>query len=84
MLPSESDRQPWGVVLLFLVLTAGVVYATGLVPQIPATVKEWALTGVRYLVYAFGLTVGVDILFAVLLFLLEKVLEQILSRRIEY
>lgn len=84
MLPSESDRQPWGVVLLFLVLTAGVVYATGLVPQIPATVKEWALTGVCYLVYAFGLTVGVDILFAVLLFLLEKLLEQILSRRIEY
>jgi hypothetical protein len=84
MLPSESDRQPWGPLLIFLALTAAVVYATRLVPRVPVAVKEWTLTAVRYLHYAFGLTIGVDALFAALLFVVEKLAERILRRRVEY
>lgn len=84
MLPSESDRQPWASLVLFLTLTTGVVYAAGLVPQIPTMLKEWTFAGIRYLVYAFSLTIGVDALFGTLLFVLEKVAESILHRRVEY
>ena len=84
MLPSESDRQQWGPVLLFLALITGLVYALGLVHQIPSELQAYALTGVGYLAYAFGLTIGVDVLFAGLIFLLEKLAERFLQRRVEY
>ena len=84
MWPSESDRQPWWSVLLFLVLIAGAVYVSGLVPQIPVELKRWVLTGVTYLTFAFALAVSVDVPFALLLFALEKVGERILHRHVEY
>jgi len=84
MLPSESDRQPWRPVLLFLALITGVFYVSGLAPQIPETLKQWALMGVTHLALAFGLALGVDILFATLIFVLEKLGERILHRYVEY
>ncbi len=84
MFPSESDRQQWGPVLLFLALIVGLVYALGLVRQVSADVRGYALTGVGYLTYAFGLTIGVDLLFAGAILLLEKLGEQLLQRRVEY
>jgi hypothetical protein len=84
MMPSESDRQPWRSVLAFLAFTAGVFYFSGLVPQIPAEVKRWVLTGVTYLTFALGLAISVDIPFALLVFALEKVGERILHRHVEY
>lgn len=84
MLPSESDRRPWGPVLLFLGLAAALLYATGHLPQIPASAREWVFTGMRYLVYAFGLTIGVDLLFGAILFAVEKLAGKLLHRSIEY
>jgi hypothetical protein len=84
MLPSESDRQQWGPVLLFLALAVGLVYVLGLVRQIPVGLKGYALTGVGYLTYAFGLTIVVDVVFAGFIWLLEKLGERLLQRRVEY
>jgi hypothetical protein len=84
MWPSESDRQPWWSVLLFLALTAGAVYVSGLVPQIPLELKQWGLTGVTYLTFAFALAVSVDIPFALLIFAVEKLGERMLHRHVEY
>ena len=84
MLPSESDRQQWGPVVMFLGLVTALVWAFGLVPQIPAAAKNWVLTGVRYLAYTLSLALGVDILFAALLYVGEKLAEGILGRRVQY
>ena len=84
MLPSESDRQPWGPVLLFLALAAALVYLTGLLPQIPVAVKRGFLAGVTYLALAFGVAVSVDIPVALLILALEKLSETLLHRHVEY
>jgi hypothetical protein len=84
MWPSESDRQPWGAVLLFLVLAAGLVYIAGLLPQLLVGLKDRALSAVTYVALAFGLAVSVDIPFALLILLVEKVGERLLGRHVEY
>ncbi len=84
MLPSESDRQQWGPMLVFLGLVSILVYFLGLVHQVPAQLKGYALTAVGYLAYAFGLAIGVDVLFAGIIFLAEKLGERLLQRRVEY
>jgi hypothetical protein len=84
MWPSESDRQPWGAVLLFLALAAGIVYAAGLLPQLLVGLKEGTLTAVTYLALAFGLAVSVDVPFALLILILEAVGERLLGRHVEY
>jgi hypothetical protein len=84
MWPSESDRQPWGAVLLFLALAAGIVYASGLLPQVLLGAKDWLLRAVTYLALAFGLAVSVDVPFALLVLVLEKAGERLLGRHVEY
>ncbi len=84
MWPSESDRQPWGAVLLFLGLIAGVLYVSGLPPYLPLELKRWVTTAVTYLCLAFGLAAAVDIPFALLLFTLERLGERLLHRHVEY
>jgi len=84
MLPSESDRQPWLPVLVFTGLLAAAVYLSGLVRQVPASVRDWLATGAAYITFVFALAVAVDI--PVLLFLLglEKAGEVLLQRKVEY
>jgi len=84
MLPSASDRQPWGPVLLFLVLAAGFVYLAGLLPQMPEVLKRGLLGGATYLALAFGVAVSVDIPVALLLWAMEKLGERLLQRHVEY
>jgi len=84
MWPSESDRQPWAVVLLFLALTSGAVYVTGLLPAIPAGLEQWAVTAATYLALAFALAISVDIPFAVFLLVVEKIGERVVGRHVQY
>nr|MBC7244933.1 hypothetical protein [Chloroflexota bacterium] len=84
MMPSESDRQAWLSVLLFLGLVAASVYVSGVTVRVPEALKHWVLTGVTYLAFAFGLALAVDIPVACVLLLVEEVGEAILHRRVEY
>jgi hypothetical protein len=84
MWPSESDRQPWGMVVLLLGLGAGIFYVAGLIPQLAAGVGQWVRTAVDYLAFAFALAVSVDIPFALLILLAEKTAERALGRHVEY
>ena len=84
MWPSESDRQPWRAVLLFLVLAVGLVFISGLLSQIPSGPAQWIRTGVEYLAFTFALAVVVDAPFALLVLVLEKVGERILGQHVEY
>lgn len=84
MLPSETDRQPWRSVLIFLGLVAILFYLFGWIPQVPAEWTEAFLALIGYLAYAFGLTVAVDLVFIVIIFLSESLLAALKGVRVEY
>lgn len=84
MFPSESDRESWGPVLMLLggVMALGLLF--GLDSRIPPTVTAVLLDLVRYLAYAFTLTVAVNIVFTLAIALLEKLIEIMAGRRVDY
>jgi hypothetical protein len=84
MLPSETDREPWRPVLLFMGLVALLFYLTGWVRQIPEVVATASLTGLSYLAYAFSLTVVVDAVFIAAIAVLEVLVSRLTGRRVEY
>jgi hypothetical protein len=84
MLPSETDREPWKPVLLFVALAALFVCLTGWVHQVPEVLATASLTGLSYLAYAFSLTVVVDAIFMAAIAILEMLVSRLTGRRVEY
>jgi hypothetical protein len=84
MFPSESDRESWGTVLVFLGVLAAVVYLSGWVTQISEEVISVLLNLARYLAYAFALTVVVDVVFAIVIALFEKLLGTLKGVTVQY
>ena len=84
MLPSETDREPWRPVILFISLVALFVYLTGWVNQMPEVVTNASLTGLSYLAYAFSLTVLVDAIFIAAIAILEVLASRLTGKRVEY
>jgi hypothetical protein len=100
MLPSETDREPWRPVLLFVCLAALFFYLTGLVRQdfgetsprsvealsqaVPEVVTTASLTGLSYLAYAFSLTVVVDAIFIAIIAIFEALVSRLTGKRVEY
>ena len=84
MLPSETDREPWRPVLLFMGLMALLFYLTGWVSQVPEVVAGASLTVLSYLAYAFSLTVMVDVVFIAVIAVLEALMSRFRGKRVEY
>jgi len=84
MLPSESDREPWRPVLIFMSLVALIFYLTGWVRQVPEVLATASLTGLSYLAYTFSLTVVVDAIFIALIAIFEAVVSRLAGKRVEY
>ena len=92
MLPSETDREPWRPVLLFMGLLALFVYLTGWVRQdfgelsraVPVLVTTASLAGLSYLAYAFSLTIVVDAIFIAAIAVLEVLVSRLTGKRVEY
>ncbi len=84
MLPSESDREPWRPVLLFIGLATLIFYLTGWVHQIPQTLATASLTGLSYLAYASSLIVVVDAIFVALIAGSEGIVSRLTRKRVEY
>ena len=84
MMPSSSDREPWLPVLLFMAVIAALLIATDAITLIPAAVVALVLRGVDYVSYAFTLTIAVDLIFALAIFLLEGLLMLLLGRQVKY
>jgi hypothetical protein len=84
MLPSETDRQSWRLVLIFWGAVAVLLYFVGWVPQVPEAVADWLLTAIGYLAYVFGLTIAVDVIFIVIIAILERLLMTLRRARVEY
>ncbi len=84
MLPSESDRQAWKPVLIWLGAIAALLYLSGALNNVPAQIDQGIALGVRWIVRAFVLTCLVDLFFLPIIFILEKMLEAFTKRRVEY
>lgn len=70
MLPSESDMSTVRPVLIFLTLALAVLLIVGGVPTIPSEVVNGVNLLAGYLASAFGVTLGVDLVFMVIIGLL--------------
>jgi len=84
MLPSETDREPWKPVLLFVALAALFVYLTGWVHQVPEVLATASLAGLSYLAYAFSLAIVVDAIFITVIAVLEVLVSRLTGKRVEY
>jgi len=84
MLPSASDRRQWGIALLFLLFLGALTYFSGLFDTISAPLGRWVREGANHLTYAFAVTVVVDLLFATIVFLMERGLALLGFGHLEY
>ncbi|RME99978.1 MAG: hypothetical protein D6768_13880 [Chloroflexi bacterium] len=84
MLPSASDREAWRTVVIYLALALLLALGLGVNPRIPAALQDVGLTIITYLLVAFTITIVVDLIVIVLLFLLETVAGLLLGRRVNY
>ena len=84
MLPSPADREPWKPVIVFLALLALVVVGAGWTPQLNPETRDAILNVVGFLLYAFALTLAIDLLVALLIGLAEGIAMLVLRRRVPY
>ena len=63
MMPSESDRQPWASLILFLGLLTGAALLFGGLPTLSPETTTWLARSFTTLAYAFGFAVVVDLVF---------------------
>lgn len=84
MMPSPSDRASWRLVLMYLGLVIGVLLVLGWLPALPDTWIDVIIAGVRSLIYAFAMTLVIDLGFALVVALSELILMAVSKRRVVY
>jgi hypothetical protein len=84
MLPSASDRKYWWVTLLTLALLAALVFGLDLGRYLFPPLERFGLLLVAHLLAVFTITIGVDLLFIVLIAIIETILGWLLRRQIQY
>jgi hypothetical protein len=84
MLPSQSDRQSWTPVILFLALAVALAWFAGLVPTIVEHLGPPLNLATRWLTAMYGFTIIADLPFAGLILLVERAVGRIKGVRVEY
>jgi hypothetical protein len=84
MLPSRADRQAWGPVILFLFLIGAAIWLAGLGPAIIAGLANPLAIGVQWLTTMCAITIAIDLPFALLIAMTEKVLERVKGYQVDY
>lgn len=84
MLPSQSDREPWTPIVLFLLLLAALAWLAGLGPTIIERLAGPLNLATRWLAVTYGFTMIADLPFVVLILLVEWVLGRMKGMRVEY
>jgi hypothetical protein len=84
MLPSESDREPWIPILLFMVLVAVLAWLAGLGPKIVDYLGQSLDLAALWLMVMFVFTIAADLPFVLVIALLERVLGRLKGVRVEY
>ena len=84
MLPSQSDRETWAPIILFLVLAAALAWLAGLGPTIIGRLGRPLHLATRWLTATYGFTMIADLPFVALILLVEWAIGRIKGMRIEY
>jgi hypothetical protein len=84
MLPSESDREAWMPILLFMVLVAVLAWLAGLGPKIVDYLDRPLDLAALWLMAMYLFTIVADLPFVLLIALLERVLGRLKGVRVEY
>jgi len=84
MLPSQSDRETWTPIVLFLVLAAALAWLAGLGPTLIGRLGRPLHLATRWLTATYGFTMIADLPFVALILLVEWVTGRIKGMRIEY
>ncbi|MBI5032544.1 MAG: hypothetical protein HZB51_18620 [Chloroflexi bacterium] len=84
MIPSESDREPWGPVITFFGLGTAILFLLGWTPRVPNDAMTMARSLLDALTFALGVAVVVNGITAIALWVLEQTVLQISGRQVEY
>ena len=84
MIPSESDREPWGIIIGIAVVVGVLALLLGGIPTIPPDVLETGQTILRVLIFVFGIIVVVNGALALLIFIFELLFGAMTQRRVRY
>jgi hypothetical protein len=84
MIPSESDREPWGPALGIFGIGVAVLLIFGWTPRVPPDMVQLARNLLDALTSALGIVVLVNGVIAVVLLILERTVERISGKRVEY
>lgn len=84
MIPSQSDREPWGPVMTVFGLGAAVFFLLGWTPRVPDDLVQFARQMVVGLTFALGIAVFVNSLVAFTLWVLERLVERFGGKRFEF
>lgn len=84
MIPSESDREPWGPIILFIGLGTAILVLLGWTPRIPTEIVTQARNWLDALTMALGIAVIVNAGVAVMLGLFEHTVSRLNGKQVEY
>lgn len=84
MIPSESDRAPWGPVLVVFGVIVLALFVMGWTPNIPPALMTLARNWLDALTFALGVAVIVNTVIAFVLWIVEMTLRQLSGKRVEY
>ncbi len=84
MIPSESDREPWGPVLVVFGIIGLLTVILGWLPRIPPVMLNGALQVLQALTFAFGVSVVVNGTVAFLIWIVEWMVASVTRRRVKY
>ncbi len=84
MIPSESDREPWGPVITIFGLGVAILFLLGWTPRVPQDFVTLARQLLDALTFALGIAVIVNGAIAVVLWILEQTIERLSGKRVEY
>ncbi|MCD6289358.1 MAG: hypothetical protein J7M34_02560 [Anaerolineae bacterium] len=84
MMPSASDREAWGSLLLYMLMIGGGLYALGLVPSISPQRIASVLNGAQVFAYALVLATAIDVPIALAIGTVELAIGLIKQQRVSY
>jgi hypothetical protein len=84
MMPSRSDRRAWPVFIIIMVALALILYLLGIEGVIFAGLSDVATTVFGYLGLALSLSIGVDIVFMVVIAAIEGLISRITGVSVVY
>ena len=84
MIPSESDREPWGPLLVFFGVIGGMAILLGWTPRIPPDVIDIARRVLDALTFAFGVSVVVNGTVAFAIWVVEWTVTSVTRRKVRY